>query len=66
MIINYYQKLVIKNIKKNIEEAIKNTNYKCDRELSSKTEKIFYNPISKETVISRTGTNFGSVNGIMI
>ena len=44
----------------NIENAIQHTNYKYDPELSSQTEKVFYNPNTKETVISNAGTNFGS------
>ena len=59
-------KVAYKKHQNNIEDAIKNTNYKYDPSLSSQTEKVFYNPISKETVISHTGTNFGSKNGIMI
>jgi len=53
-------KVAYKKHQNNIEDAIKNTNYKYDPQLSSQTEKVFYNPISKETVISHTGTNFGS------
>ena len=52
-------KVAYKKHQNNIEDAIKNTNYKYDPQLSSQTEKVFYNPISKETVISHTGTNFG-------
>ena len=46
-------KVAYKKHQNNIEDAIKNTNYKYDPQLSSQTEKVFYNPISKETVISR-------------
>ena len=53
-------KVAYKKHQNNIEDAIKNTNYKYDPQLSSQTEKVFYNPTSKETVISHTGTNFGS------
>ena len=53
-------KVAYKKHQNNIEDAIKNTNYKYDPQLSSQTEKVFYNPISKETVISHAGTNFGS------
>ena len=53
-------KVAYKKHQNNIENAIKHTNYKHDPELSSQTEKVFYNPISKETVISHAGTNFGS------
>ena len=59
MIINYYQKLVTKKHQNNIEDAIKNTNYKYDPELSSQTEQVFYKP-NKEVVIAHVGTNFGS------
>ena len=60
MIINYYQKLLIRNIKIILKMLFNIQINKYDPELSSQTEKVFYNPISKETVISHTGTNFGS------
>ena len=50
----------IKKHQNNIQNAIQHTNYKYDPKLSSQTEKVFYNPISKETIISHTGTNFES------
>ena len=53
-------KVAYKKHQNNIEDAIKNTNYKYDPSLSSQTEKVFYNPNTKETVISHAGTNFGS------
>ena len=59
-------KVAYKKHQNNIENAIQNTNYKYDPELSSQTENIFYNPNTKETVVSHAGTNFGSKNGIMI
>ena len=49
-----------KKLGPNIEKAIEHTNYKYDPSLSSQTEKVFYNPNPKETVISHAGTNFGS------
>jgi hypothetical protein len=55
-------KVAYKKHQNNIEDAIKNTNYKYDPELSSQTEKVFHNPISKETVISNSGTNFRDKN----
>ena len=55
-------KVAYKKHQNNIEDAIKNTNYKYDPQLSSQTEKVFYNPLSKETVISNTGTNFRDKN----
>ena len=53
-------KVASKKHQPNIEKAIEHTNYKYDPSLSSQTEKVFYNPNTKETVISHTGTNFGS------
>ena len=53
-------KVAYKKHQNNIENAIQHTNYKYDPELSSQTEKVFYNPNTKEIVISHTGTNFGS------
>ena len=53
-------KTAYKKHQNNIEHAIVHTNYKYDPSLSSQTEKVFYNPNTKETVISHTGTNFGS------
>ena len=50
-------KVAYKKHQNNIEDAIKNTNYKYEPQLSSQTEKVFYNLMSKETVISHTGTN---------
>ena len=59
MIIKHYLKLHIRNTNQ-IEKAIEHTNYKYDPSLSSQTERVFYNPNTKETVISHAGTNFGS------
>ena len=56
----YLKLLSYKKHQNNIENAIQHTNYKYDPELSSQTEKVFYNRISKETAISHAGTNFGS------
>jgi len=53
-------KVAYKKHQNNVENAIQNTNYKYDPELSSQTEKVFCNPNTKETVISHAGTNFGS------
>ena len=53
-------KVAYKKHQNNIENAIQHTNYKYDPSLSSQTEKVFYNPNTKETVISHAGTNFGS------
>ena len=53
-------KVASKKHQSNIENAIQHTNYKYDPELSSQTEKVFYNPNTKETVISHAGTIFGS------
>ena len=54
-------KVAYKTHQNNIEDAIKNTNYKYDSELSSQTEKVFYKP-NEEVVIANTGTNFKSKN----
>ena len=55
-------KVAYKKYQNNIENAIQHTNYKYDPELSSQTEKVFYNPNTKETVISHAGTNFRDKN----
>ena len=52
-------KLLAKTAYKKHQNNIEHTNYKYDPSLSSQTEKVFYNPNTKETVISHTGTNFG-------
>ena len=53
-------KVSYKKHQKNIEDAIKDTPYKYDNELSTQTEKVFYKP--NEVVIAHTGTNFRSKN----
>ena len=53
-------KVAYKKHQNNIENAIQHTNYKYDPSLSSHTEKVFYNPNTKETVISHARTNFES------
>jgi len=55
-------KVAYKKHQNNIEDAIKNTNYKYDPDLSTQLQKVFHNPISKETVISNSGTNFRDKN----
>ena len=42
-----------------IENGIKYTPYKYDSELSTTTEKVFFNP-DKEVIIAHSGTNFRS------
>ena len=51
-------KVAYKKHQNNIENASQNINYKYDPPLSSQTENVFYNPNTKETVISHAGTNF--------
>ena len=46
----------------NIEKSIDDTNYKYDPDSRSQTEKVFHNPLTKQTDISHTGTHFGSKN----
>ena len=53
-------KTAYKKHQNNIEHAIEHSNYKYDPDLSTQSQKVFYNPNTKETVISHTGTNFGS------
>ena len=54
-------KTAYKKHQNNIENAIQHTNYKYDPDLSTTTEKVFFNP-DKEVVIAHSGTNFRSKN----
>ena len=47
MIVNYQKNQHTKKHQKNIEDAIKNTSYKCDPDLSSQTAKSFYDSNTK-------------------
>ena len=61
---DYYKLLSQTAYKKHqdiIENDIKYTPYKYDSELSTNTEKVFFNP-DKEVVIAHSGTNFRSKN----
>ena len=54
-------KTAYKKHQNNIENSIDHTNYKYDPELSTTTEKVFFNP-DKEVVIAHSGTNFRDKN----